>query len=253
MDIVAYVAPDHPLLPKITWKPEYGMLRPIIVDIKTSAKDFPEAQGMAAFDKQLRRYSWLANIRDAGLLWFKKTGHMISKGSSVTLLVDAGSFKAGQEAVAAYPTKEGIWLVSSDYFVEEMEKAQGRKEDGDLDNTKAGKERKMLWLTQNACRVPETALTRQRVQFNCGWISVESAEDAGLIAGRQIVQIVNSWKTKKWPSTFGIRFPSDDTRDPYFRAFVMGDKAFEKEHFVKTDDESLNDLFAEPEEDEDGQ
>src|ERR1700719_379911 len=99
LDIISYVDPEHPLLPRLNWKPEYGPLRPLIVDIKTSAVDFPEMYGMAAFDLQLRAYSFLTGIRDASLLWFVKKGHSFQKGSSISLLEDAGQFKAGQELV----------------------------------------------------------------------------------------------------------------------------------------------------------
>ena len=68
LDIVSYVEPGHPLLAKLDWRPEYGVLRPVIVDIKTAAVDFPENAGMSAFDLQLRRYSWLSGIRDVSLL-----------------------------------------------------------------------------------------------------------------------------------------------------------------------------------------
>ncbi len=97
LDIIAFVAPDHPLLPKLNWRPEYGAFRPIIVDIKTAGNDFPEQYGIAAHDTQLRRYSWLSGIRDVSLLWFVKKGLTIQKGYSVTLLEDAGFMKAGLE------------------------------------------------------------------------------------------------------------------------------------------------------------
>jgi hypothetical protein len=131
-----------------------------------------------------------------------------------------------------------------------MEKAQGRKEDGKLDTTVAAKQKKAKWLYENGVVVPETYLTRQRIQFNAGLVSKESAEEAGLIAARQIVQIVNAWKTKQWPNTFGIRFPSDDTRDPYFRAFVLGDTMYRDQNFIKTKEETLDDLFTEEEPDD---
>ena len=243
LDIVCYVEPAHPLLTPLTWKAEYGILRPLIVDIKTGAKDFHEAQGMSRFDMQLRRYSWLSDIRDVAFLWFKKASTNLTKGCSVTMLVDAGAFKAGAEVVVAMEEDEGVWVVANDYFIEEMGKAQGLK-DGKLLNTKEAQGRKAMWLAQNACRVPATALTRCRVQFNASFVTRESAAVAGRVAGRQIQSIVNAWKTNTWDDTFGVRYPHDDTNDPYFQAFVKDDKAYRDTNFVKSDEGTLDDLFA---------
>lgn len=248
LDIIAYVAPDHPLLPRLDWKPEYGPFRPLIVDIKTSGVDFPDQYGLAAYDIQLRRYSWLSGIRDVALLVWVKKGHNLQKGSSVTLLEDAGMFKAGQEAVIAQVDDLEVILVANDFMIEEMEKAQGKKPDGKTDQTKVAKERRDVWLQQFGVKASIEIITKQRLQFNAGYVTIESANDAGLIAARQIVNIVNAFKSNQWENKFGIRYPSDDRSDPYFRAFVMGDEAFRNENFTKSDDAELDDLFADVEE-----
>jgi hypothetical protein len=245
LDIISYVDPTHPMLARLDWKPEYGMLRPVIIDIKTSAMDFPENPGIAAFDKQLRRYSWQSGIRDAGLVWFVKKNPAIQKGSSVTLLQDAGPFKAGEEAVIAKVTDDVVWIVRNDFMLEEMERAQGKNQAGKIEQTIVAKERAFVWLQANGTAVSESAITKQRLQFNCGFVTIESANEAGQIAARQIVQIVNSWKTKQWPNTFGIRFPTDDRSDPYFKAFILKDEAFKKEYFKQSEGETLDDLFYE--------
>jgi hypothetical protein len=249
LDIVAYVDPQHPLLPKLDWKPEYGPLRPLIIDIKTAGQDFPEAYGIAAYDTQLRRYSWQSGIRDVALLWFVKKSLTLQKGSSVTLLEAAGNFKAGDEAVIAQIDEDDVILVANDFLVEEMEKAQGKKPDGKTDQTKAAKERRDIWLQQFGVKVPSEIITKQRLQFNAGYVTIESAEDAGQIAKNQIVQIVNAWHQKSngnqhaYANTFGIRFPHDDRQDPYFRAFVLGDEAYKNLTFTKSDEDTLDDLF----------
>lgn len=242
LDVIAYNAPDHPMLPKLIWKLEYGAYRPVIVDIKTAGTDFPEQYGIAAHDTQLRRYSWLSGIRDVALLWFVKKGLTIQKGYSVTLLEDAGSMKAGQEAVIAAVEEEGIWLLPNDFMVEEMERVQGKK-NGRTEQTKEAKARRDAWLKENATFTSEETVTKQRLQFNAGYVSIESAEDAGKIAQAQIVKIVNAWHTKTWTNTFGVRYPHDDRSDPYFRAFVMNDQMYRGQNFTKTDEE--DDLFAE--------
>jgi len=252
LDIVAYVDPSHPMLPKLDWKPEYGAFRPLIVDMKAMAADLPEAYGIVAYDTQLRRYSWQSGIRDVALLGFIKKARSLQKGSSVTLLEDSGTFKAGQEAVIAQVEKEGetVWLLANDFMIEEMEKAQGKKPDGKTDQTNAAKERRQKWLEEFGTKTHEGFVTKQRLQFNAGYVTIESANEAGMIAARQIVNIVNAWHSKQWPNTFGIRYPHDDRQDPYFRAFVLKDEAFKNLNFTKSDEETLDDLFADGTEDE---
>ncbi len=246
LDIISYVEPEHPLLPKLIWRPEYGAFRPVIVDIKTAGQDFPDAYGIAAYDAQLRRYSWLTGIRDAALLWFVKKGLKIAKGYSVTLLEDAGFMKAGQEAVVAMVEDDGIWLLQNDFMIGEMERAQGQK-NGKTEQTKEAKARRDAWLEENGTWATEEGITKQRLQFNAGFITTESAEDAGKIAQNQIVRIVTAWQNDNWPNTFGIRYPSDDRSDPYFQAFVLNNKMYKEQNFTKSDDDV--DLFAEDEPD----
>ena len=153
--------------------------------------------------------------------------------------------------LVAMEEDEGVWVVANDYFIEEMGKAQGLK-DGKLLNTKEAQGRKAMWLAQNACRVPATALTRCSVQFNASFVTRESAAVAGRVAGRQIQSIVNAWKTNTWDDTFGVRYPHDDTNDPYFQAFVKDDKAYRDTNFVKSDEGTLDDLFADDSPEEEG-
>jgi hypothetical protein len=221
LDIITYVQPDHPMLEPVTWNPQDGAYRSLIVDIKTSGVDFPEQSGIASFDTQLRRYSWLSGIRDVALLVFKKTGRSLRKGSKVTLLGDAHSVKsfkidyeAGQEVFIAEAGDETSLIVPSENLGKEY-----------------------------GIPVPNSILTRQRLQFLTGRVTEKSAAEAGEIAARQIVQIVNSWKNNSWPNTFGIRYPHDDRNDPYFRAFVLEDEMFKEQNFTKTDEENFDDLL----------
>jgi len=158
-------------------------------------------------------------------------------------LEDAGLFKAGQEAVIAQINDDEAILVANDFMIEEMEKAQGKKPDGKTEQTKVAKERRDIWLQQYGARVPTEIITKQRLQFNAGYVTIESANEAGMIAGRQIMNIVHAWNSKQWPNGFGVKFPRDDRSDPYFRAFILGDTAFRDTNFIKTDDTTLDDLF----------
>lgn len=248
LDIIAHVDPAHPMLPKVKWSEKYGLFRTIIIDIKTSGLDFDERQGMCAFDSQLRNYSWLTGIRDVCFLWFKKTGHRLQKGSSITLLVDTTRLKAGDEAVVAQVVDSQAYVVKNDDEIEKMEKAQGRKvgengEAGALDQTKEAKLRKAAWLSENADLVDTDVITRQRLQFNAGLVKPEFAQDAGLVVSRQIRGIVACWKENKWPMEFGVRYPKDNRKDSFFRAFVEDDKLFKEQNFVKSSDGTFDDLL----------
>lgn len=251
LDAMPNVDPNHPMLPKVAWKDEYGLLRPIILDIKTSGVNFDPSDGVISHDLQLRFYAWLRGMDKSGtatvaFLWFKKAGVELEKGTSVTLLEDASEkFKAGDEAVVAQVNKDEkftVYLLKDDVDLEEMRKAQGFKENGNLDTTKAAVERKTIWIQQNGVLIEQYKLTRQRLQFSAGLVTPKSAMDAGQIAASQIARIVNAWDTNTWINTFGIRFPHDDRRDPYFRAFVLKDNVyrdsmFEQKHSEFFDDE----------------
>lgn len=249
LDIVCYVEPDHPMLPKVEWKPEYGQFRPLIVDIKTSAVDFPEQPGIAAFDTQLRRYSWQSGIRDVALAWFKKSGLGYKKGYSITVIDPVGQYAAGEEAVIAKVVDDQfVWVVKNDFMLEEIDRAQGKKEDGKTEQTKEAKQRGQEFLERIGTLVKVNSITRQRLQFNAGFVTQKSADEAGLIAARQIIQIVNACKNNEYPNTFGIRFPRDDRNDAYFRAFVLNDIHFKEQNFTKSDEVQFDDLFSEDDE-----
>lgn len=243
IDILTYVDPKHPMLPALNWRPEYGAYRPLIIDIKTAGADFPEQYGMAGHDTQLRRYSWHTGIRDVALLWFVKKGHKIEKGSKVTFLEPASNFVAGQEAIVAATEGENVVVLANESLVGEMERVQGRKEDGKLEQTKVAKERRDEWLKKFGALVHVNFLTKQRLQFNAGFVTQKSANDAGEIAGRQIINIVTSRIRGVWENRFGIRYPNDSRSNPYFRAFVQNDEMFRSQNFTKSGDD-FDDLFA---------
>jgi hypothetical protein len=248
LDIVARIDPHHPLLPEIEWNPEWGLTRTIIVDIKTSGLTFDDRPGMCAFDAQLRNYSWLTGIRDVCFLWFKKSGHRLQKGSTVSFLTDTTQFKGGDEGIVAQVLGEQAYVVKNDAALDEMEKAQGRKVGADgrpgaLMTTKDSDVRKAAWLSANADLVDLDILSRQRVQFNAGVVKKESADAAGFVVGRQITGIVNAWKANNWPNTFGVRYPNDSRHDSYFRAFVEEDKMFKEAYFKQITDGDFDDLL----------
>ena len=244
LDILTKVDPHHPMLPAVgKWGPERGLFRNLIIDIKTSALDFDERQGMCAFDSQLRNYSWLTGIRDVAFLWCKKSGHKLGKGRSVTFLTYSTKYKAGDEAVVASMAGEQCWVVKNDIELKRMEEAQGRSPAGKLLNTKESDARKDVWLQANAELVDCEILSRQRIQFNAGIVKDQFAEDAGAVVARQITGIVNCRKMNQWPMEFGVRFPKDSRKDSFFRAFVEDDKMFREQNFTQSSDGNFDDLI----------
>lgn len=249
IDALARVAPDHPLLPKVEWKKSNGLYRTVVVDYKTSGNDLPDIPGIVADDPQLKTYAWLSGYYDVAFAWFKKSLHVLQKGVSITLLDDVTStdvkLPAGAEAVIAQVLDdERVYIVKNDFELEEANKAQGRKADGSLETTKVAKERLQIWLQQHAALIPHASVTRQRFQFNAGIVDPDEAEGAGRTVGRQIQQIVHSWETKQWEDRFAIRYPHDDTSDPYYVAFKRKDNIFRDNFFTQSTE---NDFFDETE------
>jgi hypothetical protein len=239
IDIISYAEPGHPMLPKIEWKSENGLYRPIVIDIKTAAQELAEQPGIVSFDAQLKRYSSLTGIKDVAMLWFVKKALGLKKGYNVTMLETTGSFLAGEEAVIAKLEDNFVWVVKTDFMVDEMDKVkkQGKPEDEE--------QIAHNWLNQHGAKVKLTDVTKQKLQFSSGVVSPAEAEDAGRTAARQIIEIVNACKTGVYTRNYGIRYPRDDRNNPYFRAFVLQDEMFKKQNFTKVDEESFDDLFKE--------
>lgn len=247
LDAMPNVDPHHPLLPKVQWTEANGLFRSVIVDIKTAGAAPNYKMGEVAHDLQLRAYAWQTGILDVALLTLVKsptTG--LKKGSVVTLLEDSdkGLLKAGDEAIVAVDNKDEnftVYLLKDDAAMDLLDEAQGRKDNGNLDTTKAAVARKQAWIEQNGILMPQYKLSRQRLQFASGRISKQSAADAGDIAADQIVRIVTAWEQNKYPCKFGIRYPLDARRDPFYKAFVEGDNVFRDAWFEQRNDEFFED------------
>lgn len=250
VDVTAYTEWDHPMLPKVM---AGEGLRSSIGDIKTTGKAWYPEPGMCRFHKQMRNYAYLTDIETVWMLFFQKKSTTFSKRKIVTLLEDLDDIDyipAGTEMfiAAVDEEKERLYLVHDLADIDQMEEIQGRKEDGKLDTKKEAIKRKEEWIVMNANTAPFSCVTCQRVQFDSGIIPKETALQSGIVAGRQIVNIVNSWKMNKWIDTFDIT-NNYDRQDPYFKAFVLNDEEFRKENFIKID-EPIEEKDP-PEEDED--
>ena len=235
LDMISYVDPHHPALSQISWNPKMGLLRPVIIDMKTSGVKW---DGNVEHDKQLCTYAWLTGIMDVAFLWFKKSSSELKKGSIVSMLETCGPLAAGTEAIIGLiDDDDQYFLVATEEDLEKMNAAQGRKENGNLDTTKAATQRKMDWLLSNATKVNPSATTRQRLFFAAARVEPAVAANAGQIAGSQIQAIVSANESSQWLETFGQRYPHDHRKDPYYVAFVKGDKIFRDATFEHSIDD----------------
>ena len=192
----------------------------ILIDIKTSGVALDTTPGILALDQQLRTYAWVTDIETVAFLWLVKTNRSIEKGSWVSLLADAGKFRAGDRAVVikfqeakeaepADPEKpkskpkpavpEETWIVHHTSVIEEMISRCGGGQ------TKAEKEARDIFIRENATLVPKENLTKQRIQFETANISLADRAEAATTIGHDIAQIVHANEQNYWPKQGSIR------------------------------------------------
>jgi hypothetical protein len=177
---------------------------PIIIDIKTSAKDVPE---LTVLDPQLRSYSWAKRdmVRYLGLvafLWFRKMGREISKGDKVTFLDAYAGFEPGMDAIVMLKDDFGIWVALDERVIEQMNVQF-------IGESKAVKAARLQYIEINGKHVVESAITKQRVQFKMATITPESAEDIGRSIKRDVINIAAANEKEFWPMQSGVRFPNE--------------------------------------------
>ena len=173
--------------------------KPLIVDIKTSGKDVPE---FTVLDPQLRSYSWVKGYPDVAFLWFRKMGRSISKGDTVTFLEHYADLQPGDDAIVLLKDEFGIWVTQNQQVIDDMD-AQF------IGESKAVKAARKEYIEANSKFAPESAITKQRVQFKMAVITQESAEDIGRSIKRDVVNIAAANEKEFWPMQSGVRFPNE--------------------------------------------
>lgn len=229
IEFIAYldmIAQLRQSLPIVGQKPQK-----ILVDIKTAAKPLPKIVGIAGMSKQLKTYSWLADISAVAFLRFIKTNRSFERGSEVILLDDAGDLKAGtsafvikyQEFEAAIladiekpkskdkPQKdEELWVVQLADKIEDMFATCGR---GQTNAEKAAREE---FIKANAVKIDPAKVTKQRIEFVRATISKEDQQEMATSIGREIAAIHHADQTDTWAKQGDITFPNDAcVRCPY--------------------------------------
>ena len=224
----------------------------ILIDIKTSGVALDTTPGILALDQQLRTYAWVTDIETVAFLWLVKTNRSIEKGSWVSLLADAGKFRAGDRAVVikyqeakeaepADPEKlkskpkpaipEETWIVHHTSVIEEMISRCGGGQ------TKAEKEARDIFIRENATLVPKENLTKQRVQFETANISLADRAEAATSVGHDIAQIVHANEQNYWPKNGGVRFPNNRCGFCAYRGICLNNSELRDQLVERKNDE----------------
>lgn len=189
-----------------------GSKEPLIVDIKTSGKDVPE---YTMLDPQLRSYAWVKGWSHVAFLWFRKTGRTISKGDTVTLLEAYAGLQPGDDAFVLAKDEFGVWITQDQHVVDEIDaKFEG--------NSKAVKQARQDYIEAQSKHAPESAITKQRVQFKMATIPQDSTEDIGRSIKRDIVNIASATEKDFFPMQSGVRFPNEKCPNCSMRGICSG-------------------------------
>lgn len=200
IDLLASVKPNVPWI-------DYTQFTPgseLIIDMKTSGKDVPE---FTVLDPQLRSYAWVRRRPEdpptpVAFLWFRKMGREISRGDVVAFLDAYAGYQPGDSAVVLATDEFGLMVASEERLLEEMRTLF-------IGESKAVKAARQEFVSANAKLVPESAITKQRVQFKMERITPDSAEDIGRSIKRDMINIVNANEKEFWPMQSGVRFPNE--------------------------------------------
>lgn len=234
LDMLSFPSADHALLPQISvdmsciacatrWscsletdgapfrRCDLHRTRELIIDIKTSGKDFPTE--LVALDPQLAEYAWQTRIPDVAFLWFVKVGHGLKRGSKVSLLKAAGALWAGWEGFVietGEPDTDGrMWVYVGSYdtlqkFEETIKGTRGKIRDALLlkllDEGKAD---------GSIVATSDLSVTKQRIQFAAARLSDAEMNDVGKSVAQTTVEMVRAHEQDFYEKQPGVRFPNE--------------------------------------------
>jgi hypothetical protein len=197
----------------------------LIVDIKTAKSMLSVTPGMMSLDGQLRKYAWVSGIRDVAFLNFVKARpDDFKKGTSVTLLEEAGVWSPGQqlvvakfqspkeavvasEGIKASPAVEwGLWA-GTEEAVRIMDEAL------DKISGKGSKESSALLFANlvingTILKLSRDQITKTRVQFVRGIIPEEDLAEVGQALGVDMFALKAAQDSGCYPQDGGVRFPN---------------------------------------------
>ena len=185
--------------------------RPLIIDIKTSGKEFPV--DLVALDPQLAEYAWQTRIPDVAFLWFVKKSHALEKGSKVTLLQDAGQLWAGWEGFVVETGEQDsdgncwVYLATWDTlqrYEESLKGLRGKVRDAAkknfLDSGRAD---------ESITTVSSDHVTKQRLQFAAARLTEQDMDDVGRSVAQSTVEMVRAHEADFYEKQAGVRFPNE--------------------------------------------
>lgn len=237
VDAICSVDENHPALPP----PLKPGPRSVIVDCKTSGEWFPEK--LICLDPQLIEYGWMHPASDTfAFLNFIKDSHGFKSGSRVTLLESAGAFEAGREVAVldkANPLEVWIGTPSAvDAYDKACRAANGMSLKG---NALTAAAENFLALGV-AVKVPNTHVSKQRVQFVAATIHPDVIAEAGKVIGQTTVEMVFAHEQDFYPMEPGLRYPDKKCRMCDMRSICSGDNDLRDKSLKKVGEEWLDSL-----------
>jgi PD-(D/E)XK nuclease superfamily len=212
LDILSFPPWNHPMLP-ITPDGLSDLVngRPLIIDVKTSGKDFPTE--LVALDPQLAEYAWQTRIPDVAFLWFVKVGHGFKRGSRITTLRKCGALWAGWEGFVldtGEPDAAGrMWVYVGSYdtlqkYEEAIKGLRGKARDAAEQNFLDGGR-----ADGSIVSVSDLDLTKQRLQFAAARLPEKEMDDVGRSVAQATVEMVRAHEQDFYEKVPGVRFPNE--------------------------------------------
>ncbi len=190
-------------------------VRVLIIDIKTSGKDFPT--DLVALDPQLAEYAWQTRIPDVAFLWFVKVGHGLKRESRVSLLKKAGDFDdkfwAGWEGLVVHvgdEDKDGrCWVYVGDraahdefYAVVKDLRSKAREAATKTTLDKLRQEGRII-------AVSDLDVTKQKIQFAAARLTEDDMDEVGRSVAQTTVEMVRAHESDFYEKQSGVRFPNE--------------------------------------------
>ena len=223
----------------------------LIIDIKTAKSPVDLTPNMLSMDGQLRRYAWVAGVRDVGFLNFVKAKPGMKKGDTVSLLVPSGKWTAGSTAIVFKYDKDAdaVYLTDTANLAaleEELDAISGKGSS----EAKAGVVGRYI-AEEKIVVVSAENLTKTRIQFIRAKIDQEELDTIGQSIGHQMLEIKRSAETNFFPKDGGVKFPNQTCLWCSLRGICLGDNNLRDQMLVqitpaaKPEPDWLDDLEAE--------